>query len=106
MKLHSVKIADRALADMNAIYDYLAMQLQVPDTAIRQYNRIAAAIESLHSLPERYPLLDVQPEHDLGMRRMLVDNNSVIYVVEEEAATVLRVLYAPSDFIARLGSES
>lgn len=102
MKRYTVKITSRALADMKAIYDYIAVQLHVPETAMGQYERIASAIESLKSLPERYPLLDVQPEHDLGMRRLLIDNYSVIYVLQEDTATVLRVFYSASDFVFHL----
>lgn len=47
MKRYHVKITDHALADMEAIYDYIALRLQVPDTAMEQYNRIADGIESL-----------------------------------------------------------
>ena len=105
MKRYSVKVTRRALADMNAIYEHIAVRLQAPETALRQYDRIAAAIESLCSFPGCNPLIDVQPELGLGMRRMLVDNYSVIYVVHEETATVLRVLYSSSDLIARLRDE-
>ncbi len=105
MKQYAVKITNRGLTDMNAIFDYIAVQLQVPETAYKQYERIATAIESLRLLPERNPLMDVQPEHDLGMRRLLVDNYSVIYVVHDEAVTVLRVLYSASDFVSRLRDE-
>ena len=102
MKQYAVKITSRALGDMNAIYEYIAVQLQAPETAHKQYERIASAVESLGTLPERNPLLDVQPEHDLGLRRQLVDNYSVIYVVQDDTVTVLRVLYSASDFVARL----
>ena len=57
MKHYAVKITDRGLADMNAIFDYISTQLQVPETARKQYDRIATAIESLRSLPERCPLM-------------------------------------------------
>ena len=105
MKHYAVKITDRGLADMNAIFDYISTQLQVPETARKQYDRIATAIESLRSLPERCPLIDVQPEHDLGMRRLLVDNYSVIYVVRDKFVTVLRVLHSASDVVSRLRVE-
>ena len=47
-------------------------------------------------------MLDVEPERDLGMRRLLVDNYSVIYVVRDDAVTVLRVFYSASDLVSRL----
>ncbi len=44
MKKYVVEITDEALADMEQIYDYIASVLQVPENAMRQYNRIADAI--------------------------------------------------------------
>ena len=62
MKYFSVKITDRALADMNAIYDYIAEKLQARETAMRQYSRIAEAVKSLQSLPNRCQLLDIRSD--------------------------------------------
>lgn len=102
MKEYSVKITRRALADMDMIYDYIAHNLLAPDTAAKQYDRIADGIMSLNIFPGRCKLFDSQPEHDIGLRQLLVDNYSVIYVVENDAVTVLRVLYSASDICARL----
>ena len=102
MKEYDVKITHRALADIDMIYDYIAQSLQAPDTAAKQYNRIADGIMSLNIFPERCKLFDSQPERDMGLRQLLVDNYSVIYVVEDDAVTVLRVLYSASDICARL----
>lgn len=102
MKQYRVKITGKALADMEAIYDYIASDLQSPDTAMKQYDRIAAAIESLDTFPERCKLFDSEPECSHGMRQLLVDNYSAVYVVDEEEVTVLRVLYSSSDISNRL----
>lgn len=61
---------------------------------------------SLRVFPLRNRLFESQPERDIGMRKLLVDNYSVIYVVDEEAVTVLRVLYSSSDIIARLKKQA
>ena len=102
MKQYRVKITRKALTDMEAIYDYIASNLQSPDTAMRQYDRIAAAIESLGTFSERCKLFDSEPEHSQGMRQLLVDNYSAVYVVGEAEVTVLRVLYSSSDISPRL----
>lgn len=102
MKQYEVKITDRALADIGSIYDHIANHLSATGTAMKQYDRIADAIESLDTFPNRCKLFDVQPEHDLGMRQLLVDNYSVIYVVRENMVVVLRVLYSASDIVTRL----
>ena len=53
MKQYKVQITDKALADMEEIYNYIAIQLQAPENAIGQYNRIAKAIEELNRFPEK-----------------------------------------------------
>ena len=104
MSQYDVRITNLALADMESIYDHIAFELQVPDIAMGQYNRIADSIESLAHTPKRCKLFDSQPEHDMGMRQRLIDNYSDISVVDDETSsvTVLRVLYSASDINARL----
>ena len=102
MNEYEIRITHRALADMDMIYDYIAHNLQAPDTAAKQYDRIADGIMSLNIFPERCKLFDSQPERDMGLRQLLVDNYSVIYVVKDDTVTALRVLYSASDISARL----
>ena len=105
MKCFAVEITDRALADMEAIYNYIADNLLLPETAMQQFNRIAEAVESLTSLPERCRRFESQPERDMGLRLLPVDNYSVIYSIDEDRVVVLRVLYSASDIIAHLRDE-
>lgn len=102
MKQYNVRITNKALADMEAIYDYIADELLNPDAAMGQYNRIAEAIESLKMFPERFLLFDSHPEHELGIRQIPVDNYTAIYVIQDDDVVVLRVLYSASDINARL----
>ena len=102
MKKYRVKITGKALGDMEAIYDYIASNLQSPDTAMGQYDHIASAIESLDTFPDRCKLFDSEPERSHGMRQLLVDNFFAVYIVGEAEVTVLRVLYSSSDISARL----
>jgi plasmid stabilization system protein ParE len=64
MNPYSVQIADRALADMQEIYDYIAGTLLAPETAMGQYNRIADAIESLDHVPGRCRLFECERDAD------------------------------------------
>lgn len=105
MKQYQIKITNKALADMDQIYKYIAENLKVPDTAMKQYDRIADGIESLNEFPERCKLFESQPERNLGLRQLLIDNYSAIYVLERDCVTVLRVLYSSSDIITRLRNE-
>ena len=62
MKQYDVKISRMALSDMEQIYSYIADRLLESDTAMRQYDRIAEAIQSLNILPERCALVESEPE--------------------------------------------
>ena len=59
MKQYKIEITDKALADMEEIYNYIAIQPQAPENAIGQYNRIAKAIEELNRFPEKVRACEV-----------------------------------------------
>lgn len=102
MKQYVVRITDRALADMEEIYNYIAIQLQAPENAMGQYNRIAEAIEGLNVFPERVKLMESEPERIMGLRQLVIDNYSVFYVIEDIDVIVTRVLYTAMDISRRL----
>ena len=83
MKRYKIQITDKALSDMEEIYNYIAEQLQAPETAMRQYNRIADAIETLDAFPERIKLMETEEECALELRQMPVDNFSYFPISEK-----------------------
>ena len=102
MEQYKVEITKEALQDMEDIYNYIATALLSPENAIGQYNRIADEILSLDSLPERYRIMESEPEKRMELRRMSVDNYSVFYTIREDKVIVTDVLYTASDIEARL----
>ena len=102
MEMYEVNITDEALDDMEKIYEYIAFELLSPENAMGQYNRIADAILTLDSLPDRFALFESEPEHSWGMRRMVVDNYLVCYIVDPGIVTVTDVLYGASNVHVRL----
>lgn len=102
MKQYTVEITAEALADMEQLYNYIAYVLQAPENAMGQYNRIADAILKLDELPERFRIMDSEPERAKEIRRMLVDNYSVFYVIQGNRVIVTDVLYSASDIESRL----
>lgn len=71
-------------------------------TAIKQYERIAEAIESLSVFPERFQIMDIIPKLSKDVRQVIVDHYSALYTIEADTVTVLRVLYGASDLSAKL----
>ena len=102
MKQYTVEITDEALEDMDQLYNHIAYVLLAPENAIGQYNRIADEILKLDIFPERFRIMDSEPEHSKGVRRLLVDNYSVFYVIKEDKVIVTDVLYSASDIDSRL----
>ena len=102
MEKYEVKITDEALSDMNKIYEYIAYELLSPGNAMEQYNRIAETILTLDSYPERCPLFDMEPEHSRGIRKMVVDNYIICYIVDSGVVTVSNILYGASNVHMRL----
>lgn len=88
-------IAEAALRDIRAIYNYIALSLMSPETAKRQTDRIRDKIRSLSYLPERYAEVSWEPWLSIGMRKAPVDNYTVYYFADTDAetVTVVRVFY-------------
>lgn len=102
MKQYTVQITDKALADMEEIYNYIAEKLLAPENAMKQYNRIAEAIKSLGVFPERVRIMESEPERAMGLRQLPIDNFSAFYVIEDGRVVVTGVLYSASDISRRL----
>ena len=105
MKQYTVEITDEALADMEQIYNHIAHVLLAPENAMGQYNRIADEILKLDVFPERFRIIDSEPEYSKEIRRTPVDNYSVFYVIKENRVIVTDVLYSASDVDNRLKCE-
>ena len=102
MKHYKVFISDKANEDMEAIHKYITEALLAPLTATKQYDRIADAIMSLEEMPERIRVMDSEPERSKGLRSLIIDNYTVVFVVNVSTVNIVRVLYSASDIGKRL----
>ena len=102
MNQYAVKITELASEELEALYQYIAQNLSSPGNALRQYNRIADAMLSLDTFPERFRVLESEPWHSMGLRRMTVDRYSVFYIVRERYVLVTDILYSASSIEDRL----
>ncbi|MEE1314197.1 MAG: type II toxin-antitoxin system RelE/ParE family toxin [Faecalimonas sp.] len=105
MKRYRVQITEKAFIDMEEIYNYIADDLLEPEYAMNQYNRIADSIEGLALFPERIKIMQSDKEAAMELRRLLVDNYSVFYVIQNDNVIVTRVLYSASDIEECLADE-
>ena len=101
---YTVRISDAAMADLGAIFDYIAIELRSVQNAVSQYERLEREIMSLDQMPERYRRYDREPWYSRGLRMMPVDRYCVFYIPDSraKAVDVLRVVYGGRDIAAEL----
>ena len=93
-----------AKRDLKNIYEYIAYNLLVPETAARQTQRIMKEIRSLDNMPMRFRLYDEEPWHSAGLHFFPVDNYLVFYLPDESRKTVniVRIMYGSRDIRRQL----
>ena len=84
MNEYSVIITPDAESDLNELDDYITFTLKAPDTAIAYIISIKERLQSLCVNPERYRPVDFEPWHSKGIRKMIVRNFAVFYLILEE----------------------
>ena len=102
--IFEIEISDQADADLRGIYEYIAYELQSPDNANGQLDRLEESIMSLDQMPERFHEYEKEPWHSRGLRIMLVDNYCVLYIPDKDDAvvTIIRVMYGGRDVETQL----
>ena len=101
----NVVYSARARQDLRDIYEYIAYELLVPETASGQTGRIMKQIRSLEEMPMRHRLYEDEPWHSQGLRFFPVDNYLVFYLPSEaeNTVTVVRIMYGGRDINRQLG---
>lgn len=96
---YSVVYSPEAKDDLREIYSYIAFELEAPDTAQGQVNRIRKEIRSLDFMPARYAIVDWEPWRSMEMHRVPVDNFVVYYTIDDKSrtVTVIRIFYGGRD---------
>ena len=77
--------------------NYIAYELQAPQAARNQVNRIRSAIKKLNSMPERHEVVSWEPWTSMGMRKIPVNNYVVFYIIEQDVVIVNRIFYGGRD---------
>lgn len=82
--------------DFINIYTYISEVLLVPETAQKQINRILDQIGKLNEMPHRFPLIEKEPWHNRGLRKLIVDNYIVFYLINAKTneVVILHVFYS------------
>ncbi|MBD5477184.1 MAG: type II toxin-antitoxin system RelE/ParE family toxin [Lachnospiraceae bacterium] len=95
----------QARKDLREIYEYIAIELLVPETATEQTQRIMKTIRSLEEMPMRHRLYGEEPWYSQGIRFFPIDNYLVFYLPEESQniVNIVRIMYGGRDVCKQLG---
>ena len=101
---YSVTLTAQASSDLKDIFKYIAFDLQSPEIASGQLDRIEKAILSLDTMPERFRIYDKPKWRERNLRIMSVDNYLVFYIPDHEKkmVSVMRVMYGGRDIDRQL----
>ena len=97
--MYEVEVSEQADSDLRGIFEYIAFELQSPENAIGQLDRLEEQILSLDTMSERYRKYEKEPWKSRGLRILPVDNYVVFYIPDNarKVVTILRVMYAGRD---------
>ena len=97
--IYEVKMTGQAELDLRGVYEYIAFELQSPENASGQLDRLEEQILSLDTMPERYRKYEKEPWKSRGLCVLPVDNYVVLYIPDSDkkVVTILRVMYAGWD---------
>lgn len=97
--IYEVEVSEQADSDLREIFEYIAFELQSPENASGQLDRLEEQMLSLYTMPERYRKYEKEPWKSRGLRVLQVDNNVVLYIPDSDkkVVTILRVMYAGWD---------
>ena len=103
--IFEIEISDQADRDLRNIYEYIAFELQSPENASGQLDRLEESIMGLDQMPERFCEYESEPWHSRGLRIMPVGNYCVFYILDAKNAvvTIIRVMYGGRDIDTQLG---
>ncbi|PIN51658.1 type II toxin-antitoxin system RelE/ParE family toxin [Trueperella pyogenes] len=104
MDEYSIRITTQARAHLRTIRDYIAIELESPAAAMSVLELLRNRMSTLVSMPRHVKLIDEQPWHDMGFRRIRVKNYYVYFWVNDDAkeVNIIAVIYARRDQVQQL----
>ncbi len=99
MPEYKVIITPDAESDLEDIGDYIAFELHVPEIAVRYLRDIREEIETISTRAKHFRIVDEEPWHSRGQRRMNAKSFAVLYILieDEEIVSVQNVIYQKRD---------
>lgn len=96
---YTVKVTSQAEAQIQEILSYINHELKSPDATLHLLDALEASFLSLSQLPQRVALVNEEPWHTNGIRRLPVKNFLVYFRIDEDdmKVQIIAVIYAKRD---------
>lgn len=92
-KHFQIKYLPIARRDLQEIIDYIAFELEVPETAIKMLNTLEIEISSLQENPFRGSIYFSKRKHDCQYRKIFVKNYVIFYLILNDSLEIQRIFY-------------
>lgn len=101
MSPYNIQITEPAEKDLYEIGTYISKELLEPEIAKKVVSKIAVGISTLQDMPLRNALVNDNRLAQKGIRKIMVDNYIIFYIVSEKnkTVTIIRILYSRRDWI-------
>lgn len=101
MEIYNIQITKPAERDLYGIARYISYELLEPNVAQKIINKISNTIYSLEEMPERHAIIKDEALAMRKIRKILVDNYGVFYLVEKDKklVTIIRILYIKRNWV-------
>jgi toxin ParE1/3/4 len=101
MSSYDIEVTKPTEKDIFEIGRYIANELLNLDKAVKVIDKIANEIFKLEEMPFRNAIVDDDKLASQGIRKFIIDNYIIFYVVNEEnkKVTIIRILYNRRDWI-------
>ncbi len=97
METYNIVVTENAERLLRGISNYIEYSLGSRQAAINTLTALKKGIENLDIMPERNPLVEIEPWREFGYRKMSVKNFLVYYYVQGDSVVVAGVVYGRSD---------
>lgn len=99
LKKYTVIITPQAQEQIQQIINYIIFSIKAPDAAFRLMDLIENKINTLDSFPERIAVIENEPWHSQGLRKLSAKNYFIYFWIDEKQSAVIvtAVIYNKRD---------
>ncbi|RKI37001.1 type II toxin-antitoxin system RelE/ParE family toxin [bacterium D16-51] len=104
MDNYIIKITSQAEKQIQEIAHYISHDLESPDAALHLLDTLETTFASLTQFPHRITLVNDEPWHSKGIRRLPIKNFFIYFWIDEDniKVQITAVIYSKRDQLQQL----